>query len=284
MTRTGGLGGVRKAFASKGDDCTMSRWVKTTTRRRHHQPLLIASPRAVAPRLSTRAAVQAGRSIFHRNGVKPVSAFKNLLVSGHSNVKIGRDVRKGLFKGYWIYTLSFEERASCPRTCHHWATCYGNNMPYAKRIDHRDLLTLTDKLAAEIEHFTTMRSRRGMLVRLHALGDFFSESYVWFWQAMLERFPTLACYGYTAHAPDSDIGRAIATVKRLYGRRFAIRWSNGGLDADCTVPAQPGVEKVENAFICPEQMDLADAKGRAILCATCALCWSTTKNVAFMEH
>jgi hypothetical protein len=286
------LSGRRKAFASKGDDCTMTRFVKTNTRRRIFQPLLIESERAVGPKWKNRPAVIAGRSIFHKKGVKPVSAFKTLLVSGHNNVKIGRDIRKGMFRGYWIYTLSFEERASCPSTCHHWETCYGNHMSYAKRIDHADLLALTGKLQFElIDLFAkkpsikpTPHARKGVMVRLHALGDFFSVDYVYFWQAMLEKHPTLACYGYTAHAPDSEIGRAISVLKRLYGRRFAIRWSDGGLDKDCTVPVQAGTVRVPGAFLCPEQMDLCDSKGRALLCATCGLCWSTDKNVAFMEH
>lgn len=33
-----------------------------------------------------------------------------------------------------------------------------------------------------------------------------------------------------------------------------------------------------NAFVCPEQT------GKTRCCATCAACWSTTKNVAFLEH
>lgn len=279
------MGRLRKAYASRGDDATLSRYVKTETT---YQPGLFAAQKAHrAPTRANHAAAEAGRSIF--GGVTAVADAKNLLVSGHSNAKIGRDVRKGLFKGYWIYTLSFEERATCPRTCHHWLTCYGNNMPYAQRLDHRDIAALASRLEREINHNLSTRDRNGVrrpgiLVRLHALGDFFSVPYVRFWAAMLAIYPRLAIYGYTAHSPDSDIGKAIAQLKRIYGRRFAIRWSNGGTDRDSTVPVLPGATKVEGAFICPEQLNLTNGKGQPLLCATCGLCWSTDKNVAFMEH
>lgn len=277
------LSRVRKAYARFGDDATLTRFVKIGTRRRAYQPLLIDSERAVSPRLARRRAASEGRSIFQRSR-KKVGALKNLLVSGHSNVKIGRDVRIGPLKGYWIYTLSFEERATCPRSCHYWETCYGNNMPYAKRVDHTDLPALTARLEAEIRKLISQRGRVGILIRLHVLGDFFSVEYVRFWSHMLALHPRLAIYGYTARSPDEPIGREIERLKLIYGQRFAIRWSNGGRDRDCTVPIQPGAERPAGAFICPEQMDLADANGRAILCATCGLCWGTTKNVAFMEH
>lgn len=110
---------VRKAYASKGDDSTFSRWVRVRRPEPPHQLALLVSPRAVDPKLLRRPAIVAGRSIFHAKGVRSVAESGNVLVSGHSNVKIGRDVRKGWARGYWIYTLTLEERATCPRTCHH---------------------------------------------------------------------------------------------------------------------------------------------------------------------
>lgn len=266
---------IRKAFASLGDDTTLSRFVKVPNKGRKGdaQPLMLDSPRAVAPRLLNRPAVAAGRSIFHAKGVKPVDAMRTVLVSGHSNVKIGRDVRKGWLRGYWIYTLSLEERA----TCHHWATCYGNNMPYAKRVDHRDQEALQQAIARDVRQLLAVRGRRGILIRLHALGDFFDESYVWFWSELVRTNPKVTVYGYTARPPESEIGRAIAAVKRAWGRRFAIRWSNGGDDEDCTVPVRT-IDEAVNAIVCPEQT------GATAACATCGLCWGTRRNIAFLEH
>lgn len=269
---------VRKAYASRGDDATFSRWVKIkrSPRVREAQMTLIDSPRVIDPKLLRRPAIKAGRSLFHVKGVKPVAAYNRLLVSGHCNVKIGRDVRKGKLRGYFIYTLSFEERATCPRTCHHWVTCYGNNMPYANRIDHTDP-ALFAALERDVEHFLSIKGRVGILVRLHALGDFFSAEYVRFWQTMLAAHPRLAVYGYTAWPPDSDIGKAVARAKDRYGDRFAIRWSNGGGAVDCTVPVQ-SVDEAVNAIVCPEQIDRVDG------CGKCALCWGTRRNIAFLEH
>lgn len=268
---------IRKAFASKGDDTTLSRFVKVKGARAPVQGELLASPRVVAPRLLKRPAIAAGRSIFHRKGVKRPDEMANVLVSGHSNVKIGRDVRKGALRGYWIYTLSLEERATCPRTCHHWATCYGNNMPYAKRVDHTDRRALQDAIVNDVLRLLNVRGRRGILVRLHALGDFFSAPYVRFWAQLLDAYPRLAIYGYTAWSPSSDIGKAITAVKRAHGGRFAIRWSNGGGASDCTVPIRT-VDEPVNAIVCPEQT------GATAACATCGLCWGTTRNIAFVEH
>lgn len=272
---------LRKAYASKGDDATLSRWVKVrpSDRQRTGQ----GKQQGWFPDMKHEV-LRTGRSIFWRKGISKPSELKNLLVSGKNNAKIGRDVRKGLFRGYHIYTLSFEERATCPRSCRHWQTCYGNNMPYATRIDHTDYGALVDRLRAEVARLLSVRGRRGILVRLHALGDFFSAEYVHFWLGLLRRNPNLAIYGYTARLSDNSIGRAILHGKREFGRRFAIRWSDGGLARDCTVSLRHGDTVPSAAFQCPEQAPGFTSAGKPILCATCGLCWSTDKNVAFLEH
>lgn len=292
MTQRGKIlgGGVRKAYASKGDDVTLSRFVKvsasevdqTGVKKRGRKSGQMWLP-------GTRFAIsQTGRSLFYKRGVKAPDAKP--LVSGHSNVKIGRDVRKGrLFRGYWIFTLTLEERATCPRSCYHWDTCYGNNMPFAKRIDHSDPAALMgaveQQLAQELRPRQLPRGRgagttprAGVLVRLHALGDFFSPEYVEFWGRMLRENPNLACFGYTAWKPWDDIGGAIVRVKAEFGRRFAIRWSDGFCAEDAAFPIFAPKDCPPNAFICPEQT------GKTQACATCGLCWNTDKNVAFLEH
>ena len=268
------LTNVRKAYKSKGDDSTLSRFVKLTKDERTHTKLGRKQwklPGIVKPNSS----IALGRSIYFRKGVKRVAELKNVLVSGHNNVKVGRDVRKGALRGYWIYTLSLEERATCPATCEHWQTCYGNNMPYAKRVEHGD--ALTKQLAKEIPGLLNVKGRVGVLIRLHALGDFYSVSYVRFWDRMLKAHPNLSIYGYTARRLDDPIGYAIARLKARHGARFAIRYSDGGHDDDCTVSVREPVAP-PGAFLCPEQT------GKTAACATCALCWGTKRNVAFIEH
>lgn len=265
---------VRKAYAALGDDTTLSRFVKTG-----HAAEAPVRQRQLTFDGMRNTSIEAGRSLFHRGGVKPPLAQTNVLVSGHSNVKIGRDVRKGrAFRGYYIYTLSLEERATCPASCLHWTTCYGNNMPWAKRVDHRDANALY--LAIERDIRRLLRGRVGILVRLHALGDFFSTDYVRFWVRMLDTYPTLAVFGYTARDPNDPIGTAIARVKRskLLGPRFMIRWSNGGRRRDCTVSVLRAKDAPASAIVCPEQT------GRTRCCATCGLCWNTDRNIAFVEH
>ncbi len=269
-------GHVRKAFASLGDDTTFSRWVKVKPEG-PTQPRLLESPRAIAPRKLAHPAVAAGRSIFHRKGVVDPAKQPHVLVSGHANCKIGRDVRKGKLRGYWIYALSLEERATCPRTCHHWATCYGNNMPFARRMDHREPLALERAIIRDVHRLLAVRGRVGILVRLHALGDFYDQEYVDLWAKLLADHDRLACYGYTAWSPSSAIGAAIERVRQEYGDRFAIRWSNGGADQDCTLPVRT-VDETVNAIVCPEQT------GKTAGCGTCALCWTTRRNIAFLEH
>lgn len=270
-------GHVRKAYASRGDDATLSRFVKTRKAKYPTQAALLDSPRVESPSLWRRPYVQEGRSKSWRKGVKQPGEAPRVLVSGFSNAKIGRDVRKGPLRGYWIYTLTLEERATCPRTCRHWISCYGNNMPFAARFDHRDPDALQAAIERDVAALLGVRGRRGVLVRLHALGDFFSPSYVDFWSRLLDRNPRLSVFGYTAREPKSVIGRRITRAKVRHGSRFAIRWSNGGRDSDCTVSVR-AVDEPVNAVVCPEQT------GATRACATCGFCWGSTRNVAFIEH
>jgi hypothetical protein len=271
---------VRKAFASKGDDVTLSRWVKTGHADR---PLKPARPRQVPLPGFANASIEAGRSLFYRKGVKPADELANVLVSGHSNVKIGRDVRKGALRGYWIYTLSLEERATCPRSCHHWLSCYGNNMPFASRVDHRDAAALERAIERDVKRLLAVRGRAGILVRLHALGDFYDVAYVYFWRQLLAMYPRLAVYGYTANLPTSadarerGIAQAVDRINCAFPTRSFIRFSNGGQAENCTLPIRH-VDEAVNAIVCPEQT------GKTAACATCGLCWGTRRNIAFLEH
>jgi hypothetical protein len=86
--------------------------------------------------------------------------------------------------GMPIYTLTLEERATCPTSCGHWRSCYGNSMHFAHRIDHRSpgFATL---LAANVKRLG-VEHPHGFVVRLHVLGDFYSVAYVDLWAALLD--------------------------------------------------------------------------------------------------
>lgn len=266
--------GVRKAYASKGDDSTLCRFVKIPGEHkpRNHNPRLPGFELAF---------VQEARTKFPKTVVQP-GAVTNMLTTGHSNVKIGRDVRKGKHRGYWIYTLSLEERKTCPNTCKHWQTCYGNNMPFAKRLDHTHPAFLTT-LEKEIDTLIAGTYRKnskatGILIRLHALGDFFSPEYVAFWSRMLATYSCLAVYGYTAWGSGTAIGWMLYELNKDFPGRSMIRFSNSGFRKMSTISINRKDSRPENVFICPEQT------GKTLCCATCGACWSTTKNVAFLEH
>lgn len=269
-----GLARYRKADKAHGDDTTLTRFVRDDgdgppKRTRQRQPRMLGI--GAAP-----AFVEEGRTKFGSR-VLSVDDQPSLLVSGHANVKIGRDVRKGKFRGYWIYTLALEERATCPRSCEHWQSCYGNNMPFAKRVDHTDPKFLP-ALEAEIERLLDKHRKTGILVRLHALGDFYSVDYLMFWRRMLIKHPRLAIYGYTARLPETPIGREIVIMLVSFKSRFAMRFSNGGAGVSSTVTIMDPADRPDDAFVCPEQT------GQTRCCATCGACWSTFKNVAFLQH
>jgi hypothetical protein len=264
--------GYRKAYASKGDS-PRARFVRVA-----QEPGVERHRRANKMRLPGFEAdfIQEGRTKFAKSVKAP---DRNILVSGHNNIKIGRIVQKGPLRGYYIFTLSLEERKTCPSSCQHWQSCYGNNMPFAKRVDHTDpqfyqhLEFAVSKLCAQAENRGS-----GVLARLHALGDFFSVDYAAFWQRMLVEHENLVIYGYTAHPLESPIGWFIAMMNSLFDKRCMVRFSNGGMMQMSTVSIGEPESCPPDAFICPEQTGKTDG------CDTCALCWSTRKNVAFLEH
>jgi hypothetical protein len=54
-----------------------------------------------------------GQSIF-QGRVEDQSERPRLLIDGHNSRKIGKRVMKGKLKGFPIFTLTLEERATCP--------------------------------------------------------------------------------------------------------------------------------------------------------------------------
>ena len=219
-------------------------------------------------------AARTGRTIFPSRVFAP-DELPRLLKSGHHSRKIGREITKGPRRGWPIYTLTLEERASCPRSCREWLSCYGNNMQAAERIQHGpDLIQ-----ALEIEvAVLAMMHPAGFLVRLHVLGDFWSAEYVEFWGRMLATHPALHLFGFTAHDPVSPIGMAVAELVIAAGwSRAAVRFSGapGGLYAARVIAAD---EADPDAIPCPAQTGATDC------CATCALCWHSPRSIAFRRH
>lgn len=225
----------------------------------------------------------AGATLFP-SSVTASAESPRFLVSGHNNPKLGKEVRKGPRTGWPIFHVSLEERSTCPRSCEQWSTCYGNGMPFARR--HTPDGDFMDFMRAEI--ITLARQHpQGLLIRLHALGDFFSVGYVRLWAEMLDRFPQLHVFGYTARRIDdadptsAAIARAIAKLTDGAWDCFAIRTSASDPIArsrSVVVDEDPGQPDV---IICPAQTGATEA------CATCGLCWAENardKTIAFLRH
>ncbi len=242
----------------------------------------VAPERSPGLRIDNPAAL-AGRSIFPMRVVATEDSPR-FLVSGVNNAKIGKMVTKGEWAGMPIFTLTLEERATCPRSCAQWLTCYGSAMQWPSRWDHRDPLFL-ETLRAEI--ITTARTHpKGLVIRLHVLGDFYSVAYVKMWAEMIDRFPQIHVYGYTARREDADdeesrtIAKALIFLTNASPGQFALRFSRSepGPGHAIVVEADPGLPDV---ILCPAQTKATET------CGTCGLCWAPaarSKTIAFIRH
>jgi hypothetical protein len=237
----------------------------------------IGAPRPLA---ADNASVVQGRTIY-RHRVTPAVRPDRILKSGMNNPKIGAVVVKGPWRGMPIYTLTLEERRTCPTSCHHWRSCYGNSMTWSERIEHGP------DLERRLEHELWLLDQRhpgGFLVRLHVLGDFYDTGYVLRWFDWLQRYPALHVFGYTARRPDEEIGFVLRQLVERHWPRFAVRISTDartpapGWPRAVTVAAGPDRRTIGDAVVCPAQT------GRTNCCATCGLCWSTRRDIAFLLH
>lgn len=198
-----------------------------------------------------------------------------MLKPGGNNKKLGSVVKNKKWQGSKIYSLTLEERASCPTSCEQWNNCYGNNMPFAHRFDHThpDFLAY---LEADIIR-VCVKHPEGVVIRLHVLGDFFSTPYVLFWGEMLRRHHGLKIFGYTHHRLGTPIGDTLQTLNETSADRSAIRFSDDPTTDFSAFTIKKG-EPIGEGIVCPEQ------QGRVASCADCALCWSATKRILFLEH
>lgn len=214
-------------------------------------------------------ALKKGHTIFLKS-VKAPDQVKRLLQPASTNTKMGAGkgvIVRGRWRGMPLYLLTLEERKTCPKTCQQWANCYGNNMPFANRVDASSSSSMFySRLRAELASLAS-RHPTGFVVRLHVLGDFFDVKYVRFWLAALEQHPELRIYGYTHRLRDSAIGKQIT---RLNKAGAWVRWSDAGGEMSANVAGE-GIQ-------CPQEV------GKTESCLTCGLCWQTTRAIAFKPH
>mgnify|MGYP001287888765 FL=1 len=203
--------------------------------------------------------------------VKTVAEVKRVLQSVAHNSKLGNGVpvvAKGKWRGMAAFSLTLEERATCPSTCTMWAECYGNNVRFATRVSSDDMPALQARIEQELK--SLLRTYGKVLVRLHVLGDFASEGYATFWRRLVLEHRGLHIFGFTQWPRDSEIGRAVQTINDADPERVWIRFSNAGGPMSANVEGE--------GIPCPEQI------GKTASCMTCGLCWSTTHPVSFKRH
>jgi len=235
--------------------------------------------------VKTREAVSEKRTMYSHKVREDANPLKK-----SSNAKLGAKVLNKRWKYQPMYTLTLEERATCPTSCLHYHDCYGNNMYRTGRVLHgedfeKNLLAQLEKLAA--------KHKDGFVVRLHILGDFYSVEYVNLWLKALEKYPNMSIYGYTHWHPNTDIGDAIAFGYFAMPDRFVIRFSD--YVGDVNVLRANSINVVDKTpgrtFICPNLDGVQGVRnGRpkadsyAISCGECTLCWESKKTVIFPTH
>jgi hypothetical protein len=221
-----------------------------------------------------------GRTLFPAR-VRDAAEALQVLSPGNQSAKLGDRVEKGAWRGMLVFSLSLEERATCPRACGNWDICYGNSMPFAWR--YRPGADLVARLDRELAGLNDQHGE-GFVVRLHQLGDFYSVEYVAAWAGWLEKYPALHVFGYTAWPVESPIGAAISRLTQASWARFAIRFSSAtpGPQAAITLRTMPEADaRSKGAVVCPVQT------GKSATCATCAVCWSPAaqhRTIAFLAH
>lgn len=248
----------------------------------------------------TQIAINNNVSVYS-NRVKSVSdgmGKTERVIKKSTNVKLGKKVTRGKLAGFPIYTVTLQERATCPASCKHWADCYGNNMMFAIRYNADD--ELLAMMESEL-HDLQAKHPNGFLVRLHVLGDFYSVDYVAQWAKWLGMFSALHVYGYTANQYDAidnkerAIGEALLSLRLACGIRFAVRFSGSYSDQFAALSADEtqARDMLDNkkAFQCPTQISketgkLAKKDEKTLVsdCGACGLCWQASKPVVFLTH
>lgn len=239
------------------------------------------SPRPVTEHAS-RGMPAAGNPAFtERRTIYPATRAAagtdvRVLISGFNSHKIGDEIRKGRWKGFPVYTITLEERATCPTSCAHWRSCFGNQMHFARR-----LIAGADYEAALTEEILDAGARHpgGFAVRVHVLGDFYSVAYVALWRWLLDTVPQLHVFGFSARIDRGDpIARSLVELVLDRWDRFAIRFSNAPIDECSTVSIEHPLQRPPDAVICPQQL------GKTANCSNCGFCWQSRRRVAFLRH
>ena len=227
------------------------------------------------------------KSIYTINSLEDYTQYGFKLLKQSNNKKLGKVVKKGIYKNKPLYSLSLVEREmGCRKHCLHWQDCYGINMPFAHRFKTDNDMIFCNILNTEIFNLLK-KHKQGIHIRLHVLGDFFSSYYINWWLALLTCYENVSVYGYTAHTKHSVLGSKIEnTIRKIGFNRFAVRYSNSNVKLSANsvefsknkvVPINKNVSL--KSIPCPEQINKVEN------CSSCALCWNKNVNqISFKTH
>ena len=223
--------------------------------------------------------MQTMTSTRYQKSKRSLKDYSHDVLKKPSSAKIGsagRYVKKGKLKGAEVYTLTLTERETCPQSCGHWDDCYGNNMPFAHRLEHGR--ELENRLIKEVKDKCRKAAEKGrkVLIRLHVLGDFYSVGYVRMWRQLLVLHKNLYVWGYTHVTPSDNlqIYHQLQLARDGFPERWHIRWSD-----TCGDFSANSAELTHEGIVCPEQ------EGKTQACTTCSLCWDAPdKNIIFKTH
>jgi hypothetical protein len=150
-------------------------------------------------------------------------------------------------------------------------------MHMARRFRHG--FDLERKLEREVAELS-VRHPDGFAVRLHVLGDFYSVQYVRLWASLLDRHPALHAFGFSARHDERDpVARELIALVSCQWSRFAIRLSNAPATKCATISIEHPYQCPPDAVVCPQQVGEKPAT-----CGECALCWHSTRRIAFIQH
>jgi hypothetical protein len=215
----------------------------------------------------THPAIAQGVTVY-RKSLRDIADYEyRPLKAASGNSKMGNGsniIIKSKWRGMPMYTLTLEERSTCPPTCQQYITCYGNNMPFAHRLTG-DTGLLMLRLSENLELLQNAHPD-GFVVRLHVLGDFFSLDYVKFWIDALAFYPALRIFGYTHRLGSiQDLIRS-----GLQNDRAVVRTSDTGGRLSANVMGE--------GITCPQEVQRTES------CLTCGLCWQTERPIRFLTH
>jgi hypothetical protein len=96
----------------------------------------------------------------------------------------------------------------------------------------------------------------------------------------LDAHSQLHAFGFSArwnYAAD-PIAKALIDLVGKRWSRFAIRLSNAPIEQCATISIEHPYQRPDDAIICPQQL------GKTAACVSCALCWQSTRRIAFLQH